>query len=246
MTSLEPVAALSLDAGGALLHPVEPVARTYARAAAAHGGSRTEAEVAAAFAAAFATPWRGPRYVGDGRPFWRRVVREATGVASPTCFEALYAHYESPTAWRVATGASAALARWRAAGGRVALVSDWDTRLRPLVEALGLAPLFDGLIISAEVGAEKPDPRIFCAATRSLGLRADRVLHLGDSDRRDAEGALAAGLRALRWTGDAPPLADVVDTLLAGGLPSGTADQSSARAPRSGNTGGPRTSAESR
>ena len=37
------------------------------------------------------------------------------------------------------------------AGLKMAVVSNFDLRLRPLLEALGLAQLFDALIISAEV-----------------------------------------------------------------------------------------------
>lgn len=38
-----------------------------------------------------------------------------------------------------------------AAGVKLAVVSNFDTRLRPLLEQLHLAHLFDALVISAEV-----------------------------------------------------------------------------------------------
>lgn len=218
-----PVDALLLDAGGALLHPAEPVARTYARIAARHGGSRSEAEVAAAFPRAFRQPWDGPRYVGDGRPFWRRVVALSTGIDDAACFEALYGFFEDPGVWRVAPGARTALGRWRQAGGRAAVVSNWDTRLGPLLDALALTPLLDARVISAEVGAEKPAPEIFRHALTALGTPPTRALHLGDSARADVAGARAAGLRALLWTGDTPLLGEIVDDLLAGRWPRGAA-----------------------
>lgn len=223
MRSPSPIAALSLDAGGALLHPAEPVGRTYARIAREHGGTRSEPEVVAGFAAAFAAPWPGPRYVGDGRPFWRHIVSTATGVSDARCFERLYRHYEDPGAWRIAPGAAPALRRWRSAGGRVALTSDWDLRLDPLLRALDLDALLDVQSISAEVGAEKPSAAIFEATVSRLGCPATAVLHLGDSERRDVHGARAAGLRSLRWTGDRPALPEIVHTLLAGRLPPGAA-----------------------
>lgn len=214
-----PIAALSLDAGGALLHPAEPVGRTYARHAAAFGGRRGEREVGAAFSAALSAPRAGPRYVGDGRPFWRGVVARATGVDHPACFAAIYAHYENPAAWRIAPGACEALDRWRRRGGRAAIVSDWDTRLRPLLGELELTGRFDAVIVSAEVGIEKPDPRVFGEAAARMGVRAGVVLHLGDSLRRDVRGARQAGMRAMMWTGRAPTLAEIVADLLRGELP---------------------------
>jgi REG-2-like HAD superfamily hydrolase len=214
-----PVDALLLDAGGALLHPAEPVARTYARVAARHGGTRSEAEVAAAFGAAFGQPWAGPRYVGDGRPFWRVIVAAATGVDDDACFEALYTGFEDPAAWRVAPGARSALRTWRAAGGRAAVVSNWDTRLGPLLDRLGLSPLLDARFVSAEVGLEKPDPALFACAVVALGVPAARALHLGDSESKDVAPARAAGLEARLWTGDNPPLDRIVHDLLRGGLP---------------------------
>ena len=47
---------------------------------------------------------------------------------------------------------------------------------------------------SGQLGTAKPDPRMFEATVTSLGLPAERVLHVGDSVRFDVEGAAAAGL----------------------------------------------------
>ncbi|MEC7948280.1 MAG: HAD-IA family hydrolase [Myxococcota bacterium] len=213
------IRALSLDAGGALLHPRESVAATYSRVARAHGGQRTVPEVDKAFREAMSRNSPGQRYVGDGRPYWRDVVRIATGVEDDACFEVLYRHYASAAAWCIAPGAVPALDRWRTAGGRVAVVSDWDDRLRPLLSELGLDDLLDTTIISAEVGVEKPDPAIFLAAVEELNVSPSQVVHLGDSPRRDVEGARAVGMHAMEWTGFAPLLSHVVETLLSGSMP---------------------------
>ena len=52
------------------------------------------------------------------------------------------------------------------------------------------------VLISEAVGAYKPGGPIFRAALDRLGLRPDEVLHVGDSDVDDVQGAKAAGLRA--------------------------------------------------
>jgi FMN phosphatase YigB (HAD superfamily) len=64
-------------------------------------------------------------------------------------FEEVYQYFSQPEAWRVAPGAANALQRLRAAGVATAVVSNFDTRLRPLLRSLGLAHLFDAIIVSA-------------------------------------------------------------------------------------------------
>lgn len=213
--------ALSLDAGGSLLHPVEPVARTYCRVATAYGGRRSEEQIATAFRAAFTQPWEGLRYAGDGRPFWQSVVVQSTGVSHSECFETLYRHYEDPDSWRIAEGATSAIDKWRHAGGRVAVTSNWDLRLGPLLDALGMAPRLDAQTISAVLGHEKPSPEPFLATARALGQRPGQCLHLGDSFSKDVLAARAAGMQAALWTGTEPSLMEIVDGLLRGSLPAG-------------------------
>lgn len=78
---------------------------------------------------------------------------------------------------------------------------------------LGVAGYLGAIVCSADVGAGKPDPAIFGAALRVLGLSAAEVLFVGDRIETDIAGALAAGLTAvlLDRTGTAPrPPAGVV------------------------------------
>lgn len=71
------------------------------------------------------------------------------------------------------------------AGIKTCVVSNFDTRLRPIMDGLGLSRLFDAIVISAEVGAEKPNPVIFEAACAVLGVKPWEAVHVGD-DRRCA------------------------------------------------------------
>ena len=213
--------ALSLDAGGSLLHPVEPVARTYCRVATAYGGRRSEEQIATAFRAAFTQPWEGLRYKGDGRPFWQSVVVQSTGVSNPGCFETLYRHYEDPESWRIAEGATDAIDTWRRAGGHVAVTSNWDLRLGPLLDALGMGERLDVRTISAVLGHEKPSPEPFLATAKALGQRPEHCLHLGDSFANDVIAARSAGMHAALWTGREPSLVEIVAGLLQGSLPAG-------------------------
>jgi putative hydrolase of the HAD superfamily len=89
------------------------------------------------------------------------------------------------------------LAELGALGVKRVVVSNWDVSLRDVLARTGVAELVDGIVISAEVGASKPDPAIFERALAVAGVAADEALHVGDTADVDLAGARAAGLRAV-------------------------------------------------
>lgn len=209
--------ALLLDVGQTLLATRRPVGETYAEVAARHDLHRDPRAVAGAFRRAFREirpPQGSLRYDGDGRPFWRRVVGAALASDDPDLFEELYQLYARPDAWTLAPGALDSLDRLRAAGLRVALVSDWDLRLRPLLRQLGVLDHVDHATISCEVGHEKPDPRIFLEACSALGVQPSRAVHVGDDPDRDRRGARLAGCAGWTWGQDVDSFADLEARLL--------------------------------
>jgi putative hydrolase of the HAD superfamily len=84
-----------------------------------------------------------------------------------------------------------------AMGVRRVVVSNWDVSLRGVLDDTGLAPLLDGVVISAEVGASKPDRAIFEEALAVARVAAGEALHVGDTIDADLAGARAAGLHAV-------------------------------------------------
>lgn len=93
--------------------------------------------------------------------------------------------------------AAPTLAVLRAAGMRLAVVSNWDCSLRSVLAGVGLAAAVDEVVVSAEVGASKPDRTVFEAALERLRCKAEQALFVGDSLETDVAGAQAAGIRAL-------------------------------------------------
>ena len=67
-----------------------------------------------------------------------------------------------------------------------------------LLDEDGLLGLFTATVYSMDVGHAKPRPEPFRAAVTSLGVSPSHVVHVGDNERTDVGGALAAGLRAIR------------------------------------------------
>ena len=58
----------------------------------------------------------------------------------------------------------------------------------------GLRDCFSHIVLSEEVGCQKPNPRIFEEALRMNGLPAEDVLMVGDSWYSDIQGAINAGI----------------------------------------------------
>ena len=93
-----------------------------------------------------------------------------------------------------------ACARRRCAsqGRRLAVVSNWDVSLPPVLRAARTrARPSRSSCTRPGVGAAKPDPRPFRVALERLALAAGECVHVGDDPVNDGEGAAAAGLRAI-------------------------------------------------
>jgi len=62
------------------------------------------------------------------------------------------------------------------------------------------------VVTSAEVGAAKPNPRVFQRALGLAGVEPGEARHVGDKVDNDVEGAAAAGVRAvlIQREGDPP------------------------------------------
>jgi FMN phosphatase YigB (HAD superfamily) len=93
----------------------------------------------------------------------------------------------------------------RALGARFPLAIVSDTGFASgraqdaLLEQDGLLGCFTATIYSMDVGHAKPRPEPFRAAVGALGASSpSHVIHIGDNERTDVGGALAAGLRAIR------------------------------------------------
>ncbi|HVR83055.1 MAG TPA: HAD-IA family hydrolase [Planctomycetota bacterium] len=110
-------------------------------------------------------------------------------------FESLYRRFGDPRVWRFYQDVEPALRTLRARGIKIGIISNWDTRLRTISDGLGLTPMVDFLIISAEAGVRKPSPGIFRLALEKAGVRPEEAVHVGDLPEEDGEGARRAGLR---------------------------------------------------
>ncbi len=120
---------------------------------------------------------------------------------SPETFDALFAdlyeHFAQPHAWALYPDVLPALDQLRA-HAPLHILSNFDRRLHRVLSGHHILEKFDSVILSSEVGASKPHPRIFRAALTAAGSPPPATcLHVGDDPRLDHQGALTAGLQAV-------------------------------------------------
>ncbi len=142
---------------------------------------------------------------GDGPAIARATLERLTG--DPTAQQKWHAwisgRYE-PALLRGLREASALypgvpelLQRLRAAGLRLGLVSDYRG-VPARLDALGLTPAaFDFVLVTEELGAMKPAPRMAAATLAGMGLAGPEMVMVGDRPFADERFAAVAGMRFL-------------------------------------------------
>jgi putative hydrolase of the HAD superfamily len=198
------------DAAGTIFETRAPVGETYARIAREYGVEATPAQVGAGFrrafhnaeGLAFGPGHGGPELRAMERRWWRDIVAETfAGLGNFTdfdaYFDALFAFFANPNNWRADSEAAPTLERLKANGLELGVISNFDYRLYPILDSLGLGRHFDSITISSEAGYAKPSPKLFEAALARHNAAPDEALHVGDVEHLDLEGAQAAGIAAV-------------------------------------------------
>ncbi|MCC6545578.1 HAD hydrolase-like protein [Candidatus Sumerlaeota bacterium] len=195
------------DAGFTLLAAHPSVGFHYAAVARRYGVDLEPAMIDASFSAAWHRA-RAMTSTKEGRPsygtsrqealdFWKIVIRACFSENTPEqpeFFTELFDHFAKPECWRLYEDVEPALQFLEARGIPFGVLSNWDSRLRPVLEGLGLMPRLSALILSCEVGYEKPHPEIFRAAAEAVPEDMRGAIGLiGDEPEADGTAALAAG-----------------------------------------------------
>jgi len=84
---------------------------------------------------------------------------------------------------------------------KIALLSNNVTELRQRLENQNIINLFDEIIISAEVGHQKPSPQIFEHLFKRLGIKADEIVFVDDTEK-SLEGAEKIGYVPILFKGN--------------------------------------------
>lgn len=204
------VRALFFDVGGTLVRPQPSVGSLYASVANRHGMTVTAEDMERAFRESWAV-LKQPGLTVSRKDWWREVVFRTLGQNNEGCFEELFDIFAHAGAWQVFPDVEDTLREARLRGLHVGVISNWDDRLRPLLDELGLAHYFDSITVSCEVGVEKPGKEIFMVALQTAGVPANQSVHVGDNDREDVHGAEAMGITAILLNRHAEKVAGLHD-----------------------------------
>jgi putative hydrolase of the HAD superfamily len=197
-----------IDAMGTLITLRHSVGTTYAAIAADHGLALEVTAIDRAFPAVYreAPPLAFAGLLGAEleeaeRLWWAAridalLAKLGQPPGSPRLHRDLFERFAEPDLWSVPADVSGALARWHHRGLRLAVVSNFDQRLEPLLEGLGLRRWFAAVVISSRAGAAKPSPEPLRQALNQLELQPQEAWHIGDSPE-DVSAAGAAGLPCL-------------------------------------------------
>ena len=110
-------------------------------------------------------------------------------------FHRLYNHFATAHPWEVYPDVFPCLQRWRDQGIKLGIISNFDSRLYQVLNALHLNSFFSSVTISSQVGAAKPDSKIFQCAIAPYHVSPEQTWHIGDSRKEDYEAAQALGMK---------------------------------------------------
>lgn len=218
------IKAIFFDAVGTLFRLTNRVGDHYALVATEVGLNLNAEQLDRAFISAWnQMPHRdaidGPRE-NDDKDWWRELVDLVLDQVAPSLseldrdnfFEIAYEHFAEAGVWElypeVVDVLEKVFSRFQ-----LAVVSNFDGRLRFILEHLGISKFFAHVFISSELGADKPDPKIFRRALKIAKFKPREVLHVGDDPQRDWAAAKSAGLSVFELDRSKNSLTDLLKIL---------------------------------
>jgi putative hydrolase of the HAD superfamily len=142
------------------------------------------------------------------RAFWVKLytfVLQKLGVAEEwgdeeveRCCHELYDIYTAAEHYQLFEDVEESLKRLQEMGLQLGIVSNFAPTLKTVLASKGILHFFDPVIVSTEVGLEKPNPAIFKLAIELSGLSAQDILYIGDHDVNDIWAPRQAGIDAVQ------------------------------------------------
>jgi putative hydrolase of the HAD superfamily len=158
----------------------------------------------------------GPRE-NDDKDWWRELVDLVLDQVAPSLseldrdnfFEVAYEHFAEAGVWELYPEVFGVLEKLEPRF-QLVVISNFDGRLRFILEHLGISKFFAHVFVSSEIGADKPDSEIFRRALKIIQLESNQVLHVGDDAERDWKAAAAAGLLVFELNREKNSLRDLL------------------------------------
>ena len=119
-------------------------------------------------------------------------------------FQELYAHFATAEPWFIYPDVIPALEHWQKIGIEMGVLSNFDSRLYKVLQALELKQFFTSVTISSQVGSAKPNEKIFLTALEKHQCKSHEAWHIGDSLKEDYQGAIALSIKGILLKRDQP------------------------------------------
>ena len=173
--------AIFFDAAGTLIRLTKSVGWNYALVAERQGLALEAGQLDRAFAQVWKQmplrPATGQPREDDDKGWWRDLVERLLDRVSTridpldrdTFFEAAYGHFAEAGVWELYPDVLEVL-ETLAPRFELAVVSNFDGRLRMILDHLTISKYFRHVFLSSELGADKPDPLIYQGALELSGL----------------------------------------------------------------------------
>jgi putative hydrolase of the HAD superfamily len=218
------IRAIFFDAAGTLFYLTKTVGDHYACVGRKIGLDLDPQQLDRSFHAAWKQMPRRPAINGprenDDKGWWRELVNGVFDQVAPSLseldrdnfFEIAYEHFTEAGVWKLYPEVLDVLEPLRERF-HLAVISNFDGRLRLILQNLGISKYLAPVFISSELGADKPDPEIFRRALKAMHVDANEVLHVGDDPERDWKAAKEAGLSVFQLDRPKNSLHDLLTTL---------------------------------
>ena len=142
MSGLDNIRAVSFDVGGTLIEPWPSVGHVYAAVAAESGMGEIDPGL---LNQRFKSVWSECPGFDYSRAGWEQLVQRVfqgiTSSVPETLFPRLYDRFSEPHVWRVFEDVMPVVQSLSERKIRLAVISNWDERLRILLKTLGLEPV---------------------------------------------------------------------------------------------------------
>ena len=194
------IRAVFFDVGNTLIHPYPSVGEIYREIALKYGMEIDTIAINSAFGRVLlnrsAIPLNDTK---SEKKWWKDLVWE---IISSLCrpkhfdsfFDELFVYFIRADAWRLYPDVTSSLDRLKEMDLTLGIISNWDSRLPPLLDNLDLTRYFSIIAVSALVGSAKPDRGIFEYALKESNIIPENAIHIGDSVELDCKGAKDCGM----------------------------------------------------
>ncbi len=207
---MRPPKVIFFDAVGTLFGVKGSVGDIYGTIASRYGVTVSPEQLNSSFSHSFraAPPLAFPGVYPSQIPqleydWWYKVAEmtftKANAIDSFTDFNSffahLYDHFSGAEPWFIYDDVVPTLEKLHSLGIPLAIISNFDTRIYDVLNALNLSHYFSSITISSDSGVSKPNPHIFLNALKKYDCQPEETWHIGDSFREDYQGAKVVGMK---------------------------------------------------